>query len=1095
MSFRRLIARSLAHHRRMHAGLLLGATLACGILTGALLVGGSVDHALRSVATARLGRIAFAMDWHGRFFRAALADALKTNDTRIHAAALLEAQGMTRWPAERSNDAAPLNRVHVYGIDPAFAALAESPWTIAPLGPGETALSEATAQALHAKPGDDLELRIAHMSAVPMDAPLASRKDSPFVTRLVTVKAVLSDAQLGRFGLAANQAAPYNVFVDRAWLGTQMQLEGQANVLVADGAPTPEELQRALDGAWNLDDVGLRVRQHPSGVVQIESSRIFLDEEAVRAALEIPGAMPTLTYLVNAIASSGGKTPYSFVEAGPVPAGTPDNGAVISQWLADRIGAKEGSSIEVSYSRLLSSSAFVEERRTLTVSGVVPMESLAAERELAPVFPGLSDVERCSDWDIGMPMDKDLLKDKANEDYWHAYGQTPKLLTTYAAGKAMWGTPFGSVTAIRFSGPDAAAAKIGEALRAKIRPEAIGFRFTPSRELAIAAVNQATDFGGLFTGMSTFLIVAALILLGLLYVFGIQQRASEIGLLLAVGFSRARVRMLLALEACPAAIAGCALGILAGVAYARFLLAGLAWLWPGAVANASVALYIDPAQLCIGGVSGVVCALAVAWGCVWRATRQSVRDLMTTDFASAAPSRVPGKASRWRNYALLLAPTAILVAAAATAVDAWHNHRDALAEPFFSVASLVFLAELGFAWWALRWLASRGSFRRASLAKMALSNLARRRGRSLSIAGLTACGCFLVFAVSAMQENVALHADQRSSGTGGFALFADTTAPILGAPGDVTKTLGAEAVPLKVRDGDDAGCLNLNHAQTPRLFGVDAQRMAALEAFVPRGGGALWALLDKPLADGAVPALVGDSDTAMWGLQKKTGPVDGDTIPYRDESGNEIRIKLVGQLPMRLSVFQGSLLISADAFTRLFPSEAGYRAFLIDAPHDAAPSVAARLDRDFDRYGMAAVPASRRLADFYAVEASYLAMFLVLGGLGLVLGAGGTGVVVLRNVFERHREIAVLNAVGYDAPTVFRVFLAEHLLLVGAGIVLGTVAAGVSILPLVVASQTTVSLGVQAILLAGIAAANVIGVCLGLWFGIPEQPVRFLRSE
>ncbi|MEO1999253.1 MAG: hypothetical protein ABGZ17_28745, partial [Planctomycetaceae bacterium] len=39
-------------------------------------------------------------------------------------------------------------------------------------------------------------------------------------------------------------------------------------------------------------------------------------------------------------------------------------------------------------------------------------------------------------------------------------------------------------------------------------------------------------------------------------------------------------------------------------------------------------------------------------------------------------------------------------------------------------------------------------------------------------------------------------------------------------------------VPLRVHDGDDASCLNLNRAQTPRLLGVDANQLSDRAQFL-----------------------------------------------------------------------------------------------------------------------------------------------------------------------------------------------------------------------------------------------------------------------
>ena len=46
------------------------------------------------------------------------------------------------------------------------------------------------------------------------------------------------------------------------------------------------------------------------------------------------------------------------------------------------------------------------------------------------------------------------------------------------------------------------------------------------------------SFGELFVSLSFFLIASALMLTALMFVFGIQQRAEEIGILLGVGWPR-----------------------------------------------------------------------------------------------------------------------------------------------------------------------------------------------------------------------------------------------------------------------------------------------------------------------------------------------------------------------------------------------------------------------------------------------------------------------------------------------------------------------------------------------------------------------------
>ncbi len=55
---------------------------------------------------------------------------------------------------------------------------------------------------------------------------------------------------------------------------------------------------------------------------------------------------------------------------------------------------------------------------------------------------------------------------------------------------------------------------------------------------------------------------------------------------------------------------------------------------------------------------------------------------------------------------------------------------------------------------------------------------------------------------------------------------------------------------------------------------------------------------------------------------------------------------------------------------------------------------------------------AQRVESYLAVENTYLATFQALGGLGLLLGAGGLAIVLLRGVWERRSELALLAGAG-----------------------------------------------------------------------------------
>ena len=1112
MLLARLILQGIVYHRRLHIGLLAGTLVACAALTGSLLVGDSVRGTLYEIAAGRLGNIHHALDWGNRYFDARLAEALsrrhglvhtsgdagllaEANDTDTHApfaspiAAVLALRGIAEPPPGTSGNAQRVNRARVYGVDEHYWQLASRSGAPKHPGPQEAYVNEAVARRLALEPGEDLILRLAKPSLMPADAPLTTEQDADTAVIRVRVAGILTDTQGGRFSLSTDQAEPFNIFVDRRWLGELAELPDKANLLLSGKEMTGEQLANALGGAWLPEHLGLRIREHPLGVVQLESERLFIEPPVVEVFEKADIGRPVLTYLVNHIGKGSRKTPYSFVTAGVAPEDTPEGAVCINAWLADALEADAGDALTLSWYEPLPSGGYEERFAETTVHRVLPMDAVAIERDLALQFPGLSDVDSCRNWDIGLPLDEEELLDAANEAYWKQYGQTPKLITSFETGRAWWGNHFGSVMAMRFSSDAADTVKVEQVLREFLDPADLGLAFMPVRDAALQAVDQALDFGALFMGLSMFLIAAALVLLALLYAHGLQQRTSETGILLSVGWTPARVRLWLLLESAPALAGGVMLGALGGAVYARFLLYGLSRFWPAAVADTPLRYQASLSVLLQGALISAGCAVAVLLMCLFRAGLRSVRELLHRDFSGMARIVRTRKCSL---STLLLVP---LVPAATVSLYVAFRSETPNPAVWFFVSGVVLLLTGFVAYGALLGMLAGGTASsRLSLGRLLLGQLARRRSRSLGVAAITGCGVFMVVSVASMQAVMSYETTERSSGAGGFTVFAETTAPLRG---EEEKFLGLPkdtVVPLRVWDGDDAGCLNLNRAQQPRFYGVSLEAMMTRGAFSrPEDAEALWSVLQIPLEPGVIPALVGDTDTALWGLQASTNPDTGTEFAYTTDRGESFRLRTVGRLPMRLSLFQGSLLISEEQFVQAFPHEAGYRAFLIEAEDPG--ETAARLNQVYGRSGMDAVPSEERLRAFYAVERAYLAMFLVLGGIGMMLGAGGAAVIVVRNLGERRAEFALLGALGYEPRLIRRMALLENGGLAGAGLLIGAGAAAVTILPLLLQGGGSFDAVMVLLVMAAVLTTYLIAVLITTQLVLARIPLSALRTE
>ena len=337
-----------------------------------------------------------------------------------------------------------------------------------------------------------------------------------------------------------------------------------------------------------------------------------------------------------------------------------------------------------------------------------------------------------------------------------------------------------------------------------------------------------------------------------------------------------------------------------------------------------------------------------------------------------------------------------------------------------------------------------------SVSDLARRNTSRRLGRSLATIGILASGVFMVISVSSFRKQPETASVRRDTGTGGFVLVGESTLPIYE---DLNTTKGREAyaidepavgsmsvVPMRVRDGDDASCLNLNRALQPRILAVKPSELAGRKAFRFSSKDANWSLLEKMESDGTAPGIV-DANTLTYAMQKKVG----DTIEYQDEQGRPFKVRIVATIVG--SMLQGNVIVAEKSFIDHFPSAGGYRFFLIDADPMDPRVTEAELSRALQDRGLEIVSATRRLDEFNAVENTYLSIFQALGGLGLLLGTAGLAIVVARNVLERRREFGLLEAVGFKHGSVRRLVFAEHRWLIVLGLLAGAISALFAVSP------------------------------------------------
>lgn len=802
----------------------------------------------------------------------------------------------------------------------------------------------------------------------------------------------------------------------------------------------------------------------------------------------------------------------------------PESPIILNEWAARDLDAELGDVISLEYYLWHEDGRLETTTASFSLKAIVPFKGLAADRNLVPEYPGITGSEDLSEWDPPFPVDLKRVR-KQDEDYWDHYRTTPKAFIPLSRGQELWQTRFGKLTSLRIlPTPGLPLAQTINGYEAKLKttldPFTMGFAAIPIRAQGLEASRGATDFGEYFLYFSFFLVISALLLTALFFKLGIEQRLREIGVLQAMGFPASKIRSLFLTEGLLLAVLGSVLGLIGALAYGELMMLGLRTWWLDAVGTTMLKLHVSPVSLALGGTGGILAAvICVTWtlrGLRKQSTRSLVAGVLSRDedkprrgdSETPKPGEITPRRRGTLSPRLLIASVFSLIAVlllVAAALDLVGQTPG-----FFGGGMLLLIAALCF---QSAWLRRGGGKSIAgggwwALARLGFRNTTYRPGRSVVCIALIASAAFIIVSVDAFRRDTNVTGDKKS-GSGGFPLLAESVSPVVY---DLNTPEGREALNLgesdpawlgpidetpfvsfRLRPGDDASCLNLYQPREPRILGVpdnliqenrftfnDSLAATSEEIANP------WLLLNHDLGEGVVP-VIADANSITYVLHLKLGD---EFVMNRSEG--PIRLRIVGALSD--SIFQSELLMAEKHFLRLFPQQQGYRFFLFDAPADQG-IIGLVLEHRLEDFGFDVTSTSIKLANFHRVENTYLSTFQMLGGLGLLLGTLGMAAILLRNVLERRRELALMRAVGYNSSHFALMIIAENAFLLCCGLVTGTVCALLAIAPVFFSRQAHVGSFSLGLLLLAVLISGLTASILATWAALRAPLLPALRAE
>jgi putative ABC transport system permease protein len=610
MNVRYLIVRNIFFYKSFYRLIAIAVIVAVAVISGSLVVGDSVRNTLVKRVEERLGKTETIIFSRYSYLDDSILETLKlnTNDADLHGFLLMN--GFVSLSGK-------LIPVMVWG-----AGNLE-------INKGQTKINTALYNEIKSSPTKHMVLRLPSAGMVPLGSMFVT--DTYTTSLRLGLESIVAVEQGGNINLKNEQIIPFNIFVNREELAEAMDVPGKINVILSKQIISKGDFA----SIWNYACSGLRILSCHS-VLDAESSeknrelrvksaktivsdRIFIQHKVVETLCKQDSTSNRIySYLANSINSQRGRKyyaptnrkndnciPYSFITAVDFYEGQPVNPdeIILSDYTARRLNVRLNDTVSISYFVSRQFKTLTEDSLFFKVIKIVPLKDLQANKTLVAEFPGLSNVERCTDWNSDLPINMNLITDE-DEAYWARYKNTPKAIVPYSTMAPRWENAFGSATALHIVDTN----RLND-----LTHEMFDTQLIYPREVGMTAAKSGVDFSSLFLSLGFFIIISAGMLMMVPLSEMLFRRRDELNILKATGFSNKRILRLLWRESAPVVCISAIAGVIAGLAYTYLVLFLLGNVWKGATHTEGFSVYPNLITIAAGMLSGIVFSMSLLY--------------------------------------------------------------------------------------------------------------------------------------------------------------------------------------------------------------------------------------------------------------------------------------------------------------------------------------------------------------------------------------------------------------------------------------------------------------------------------------------------
>ena len=473
-TFVKIGLRNSARRLPQAVSLCIGGIIGTSTITGALVIGDSLDRMVVEQSVKALGDVDIVITSPRFFDNSVYLDIVGSPDIMAitdKTAPVIALRGSVRFPDNKATEGS----VNIFGIENSFydfGSFYRGGEKIPNIQQGQCVVNSYLAENLGVTTGNTITLNL--NGPKPPDAFFLTSDSENYKINLTIIE-IYENRGLASLNLNSRNTNINNLFLGLDQIQNVLGNPGKINTVMISNngdelegtrmdGKVVEALEEVLDEHFGLFETGYGVITDGDQLV-ITHEEVLFDPDPLLSGGNEMVISEMLTYFVNSISSSNESISYSTITGLDVVKDRPfgefyskgkgfdpedllESEIILTDWTARELGIGIGEKVTLNYTVLTNDFQHSDATVELSVKSIVNITGKASREWLMPDIPGIKEIDTCDDW--APPFEIDLTTIRESDlDYWEQYRGIPKGYIDLELAQYLFGNYQGNLTHVK----------------------------------------------------------------------------------------------------------------------------------------------------------------------------------------------------------------------------------------------------------------------------------------------------------------------------------------------------------------------------------------------------------------------------------------------------------------------------------------------------------------------------------------------------------------------------------------------------------------------------------------------------------------------